>query len=729
MKCIIIKNDGLGDLILSSGIINSLKNIFQTIDLVTCIDNKEITKKLDGINKVFYVSRDGMNIDNKEFCIPKYDETTLKNISENEYDVAIVLRRFIRSSTFIIMNHIKAKRKISCWQYSTNILKNDAEKFSQEWENYIFDEEVMHETVYYQNFLKKALNLKVDIKPILKEDNVPSLKLKNSIAICLDGRGWGIDIYNINNDKFNWVNLIDKLNCDGYSIYLFGKSTHAQGLAKVIEQRQPNIYNYVDRVSLDETINMFKGMDFYIGNDTGITHLASLYISKVFIIHGGGGLSRFFPWPKTNSQKIIVNELSCFDCCWNCIYDKPICLHNINYTSVYNFFIENINSSKFIYKNIAENNATFKINHWNPDFNEKNRDFLISEAVYNTLENKKAKQAEILDNKMETEVKIEAFNSYLKLTEDKETFLNRINKLKEVTPFLSRYEFIEDKPDRNLNNLIKSFEKLSKENSFIFKSLNVDIEQFLDYIEKINYKVKFPNYSTQYQRSLSRKMMEHFISFKLLGIDEVKNKDNYRFIDVACSTSPVQIILKEDFGLKEIYKQDLNSVFNINDKYRIVSNAVDIPVKRDFFDGITLHNSWEHFEGSDDINFIKEAGRILKKGGKFIILPLDLADSTYILTSPSVWFNKYRNLKDIPEFDTNAKIYIEENKRQRQEKSYSVEYIVEIMNNNSDIFSFEIIHYKNLISTNNILFSEEYKDYAIGACDHFCEFVLVGTKK
>ncbi len=104
--CIVIKNDGIGDLVLASGIISRLHEIYnEGVDLVTCEENREIAAKIPNLRNIFYISR---SIESKTTvsCVnlkkyvasgPKSDIKVLKEISKNNYDDAFCLRRFIRN--------------------------------------------------------------------------------------------------------------------------------------------------------------------------------------------------------------------------------------------------------------------------------------------------------------------------------------------------------------------------------------------------------------------------------------------------------------------------------------------------------------------------------------------------------------------------------------------------------------------------------------------------------
>ena len=79
--------------------------------------------------------------------------------------------------------------------------------------------------------------------------------------------------------------------------------------------------------------------EYYIGNDTGLSHLASLLVPKVLVILGGGTFLRFFPWPDREGQYIIFYGLDCYDCNWYCKYSRPHCLERICARVVAEYFL------------------------------------------------------------------------------------------------------------------------------------------------------------------------------------------------------------------------------------------------------------------------------------------------------------------------------------------------------------------------------------------------------
>ena len=105
MSCLIIKNDGIGDLILASGLIRALGVHFDgQVDLVTCAANHEVAEGIDPLRKRFYVSRDGLHFSSRAMkysCllprVPAEDRSVLRDIRARHYEIAICLRRFARA--------------------------------------------------------------------------------------------------------------------------------------------------------------------------------------------------------------------------------------------------------------------------------------------------------------------------------------------------------------------------------------------------------------------------------------------------------------------------------------------------------------------------------------------------------------------------------------------------------------------------------------------------------
>lgn len=69
----------------------------------------------------------------------------------------------------------------------------------------------------------------------------------------------------------------------------------------------------------------------FIGNESGLLHIAaSLGVPTVGIL-GGGHFSRYFPY---GSALIVNHRLSCYECNWHCPFPEPYCLTEISVEQV-----------------------------------------------------------------------------------------------------------------------------------------------------------------------------------------------------------------------------------------------------------------------------------------------------------------------------------------------------------------------------------------------------------
>src|SRR4051794_1599743 len=101
-RCLVIKNDGLGDLVLMSGLIGSIGERFGgDVDLLTCQENREIAEGIEPLGERIYVTRAAprLSATGQRFglVLPRVkgsDAEVLKQLRRRRYDVAITLRRF-----------------------------------------------------------------------------------------------------------------------------------------------------------------------------------------------------------------------------------------------------------------------------------------------------------------------------------------------------------------------------------------------------------------------------------------------------------------------------------------------------------------------------------------------------------------------------------------------------------------------------------------------------------
>jgi ubiquinone/menaquinone biosynthesis C-methylase UbiE len=171
----------------------------------------------------------------------------------------------------------------------------------------------------------------------------------------------------------------------------------------------------------------------------------------------------------------------------------------------------------------------------------------------------------------------------------------------------------------------------------------------------------------------------------------------------------VQRILRDVFDISEAWRQDWNYTTDKTSK-TLGGNASSLAVDDESFDALLLHNSWEHFEGESDLDFLTEATRVLKTGGKVIITPLFFGLEGFITTSPEIWTNKYQATSEPPKFREQIPVFIDNTIEQRYSQRHSAELLLR--------------HFKDLAQLSpKIIFITNSKDFG-----DFHPYVLVFEK-
>ncbi len=158
------------------------------------------------------------------------------------------------------------------------------------------------------------------------------------------------------------------------------------------------------------------------------------------------------------------------------------------------------------------------------------------------------------------------------------------------------------------------------------QDFHIDVNEYKDYFKEAGYAIRFPEY---YAWNIAEKSLEHFVAQRLLQLNAT---DVY--IDIASEGSPVPEIYHRLYGCVT-YAQDLSYAPGIYGN-KIGSDAASLPLPDGSVTKIALHCSFEHFEGDSDSGFIREAARVLRVGGKVVVVPLYLASRYTILTDPLI---------------------------------------------------------------------------------------------
>ncbi|MCK9424621.1 MAG: hypothetical protein M0Q21_01125 [Ignavibacteriaceae bacterium] len=128
----------------------------------------------------------------------------------------------------------------------------------------------------------------------------------------------------------NYLTLVQELSID-FNIVLLGNkidSLHNQFC------ENSHIFNLIGKTTLSELPGIIKNSQLFIGNDSGLTHLANVLEIPLIAIIGGGMYGRFFPHRLSINRKYRYYLLDCFGCEWYCIYKERYCLTKVTVATI-----------------------------------------------------------------------------------------------------------------------------------------------------------------------------------------------------------------------------------------------------------------------------------------------------------------------------------------------------------------------------------------------------------
>ena len=127
---------------------------------------------------------------------------------------------------------------------------------------------------------------------------------------------------------------------------------------------------------------------FYLGNDTGLMHMAAILGRPVLALFGGGTWPRFLPQAKIG--RAFVSPMPCFYCMWECLFDEPLCVNSLSADAV-------IGKIERVVEEILQGKGDFKVIEIKADYSRLN---IFFEKAVKRLRLEKKKLEESEDDRM-----------------------------------------------------------------------------------------------------------------------------------------------------------------------------------------------------------------------------------------------------------------------------------------------------------------------------------------
>lgn len=134
--------------------------------------------------------------------------------------------------------------------------------------------------------------------------------------------------------KEHFITLCDLLGKQDMFLVFCGSGEEKDYIDKIVENISCYAMNWAGALTLRQVAALMENATLYLGNDTGLLHLAIAVGLPSVAVVGGGEFGRFFPYGNT-APSIAFHQLDCYGCRWHCIYDEPYCITDISPQEVY----------------------------------------------------------------------------------------------------------------------------------------------------------------------------------------------------------------------------------------------------------------------------------------------------------------------------------------------------------------------------------------------------------
>jgi ADP-heptose:LPS heptosyltransferase len=123
-----------------------------------------------------------------------------------------------------------------------------------------------------------------------------------------------------------WTEVVASLNAKLNPEWVLVGGKGEKVPADLLQAMLPKARDLRGQTSLEELSREILAADLFLGVDTGPAHLALALGKPAVVVLGGGDYGRFFPYGKS---RVVTHRMDCFQCHWECRYDRALCLHDI----------------------------------------------------------------------------------------------------------------------------------------------------------------------------------------------------------------------------------------------------------------------------------------------------------------------------------------------------------------------------------------------------------------
>jgi ADP-heptose:LPS heptosyltransferase len=310
---LVIKIDHIGDFITAFDAILLIKNSFPkaNVSIICGSWNAQIARMSGLFHEVY-------TCDYLQYRADKdgiYNEAELLNLPSQKFDLAIDLR--VQTDTRVVLHKIDAIKKCGfetpSLSYKLDIclpkpIYNGQQDYTYSARNHLYQ------------LVSKVIHI-YNIFPAIREPVEKIAKSAHDEIILTDLNKLNIAVQPFSGATIkNWpldcfIDLIERIvsHFDA-NIYILGSKDDLDiHQLKLLDNIAPTVVNLVGKTSLEKSISIISQCNYYIGNDTGLTHFAAALNIPSTIIFSGSEITTLFA-PSNIYTRVIKASVNCRPC-------------------------------------------------------------------------------------------------------------------------------------------------------------------------------------------------------------------------------------------------------------------------------------------------------------------------------------------------------------------------------------------------------------------------------
>ena len=352
----------IGDSVMNSSFVRELRTHYKNASISLCVNEgvRALYEVCPYVDKLIYFKNDQssfLNLLFREYFLIRF---YLKNFKKSHYDLVIVPRLDYDHCAIPLAYLTKASRRLGYSEKSTPRKSILNVGFNHLFTDIVKNNDVKHE-VESNLFLLNYLGCKIEsnelemwVHPKFKSyakrvfsDSNAALNERLIVTLGLSGghsklKEWPLEHY----VKLTQLICEQWTNKNVYFLLLGSNADiPATSFFRKMVASSVNIIDMVGKTSIQESAALIKESDYFVGNDSGLLHVAAASGIPTIGIFGSSCYHRFGPWGK-RARSVSIN-LDCCPCnqnhqidrCSTCIYKENLCMKKVTPQHVLNELI------------------------------------------------------------------------------------------------------------------------------------------------------------------------------------------------------------------------------------------------------------------------------------------------------------------------------------------------------------------------------------------------------